>query len=70
MAIVVSANCNYFDNMSLSRSLLYEINIMNFFHTPLALTPEVFILCKKVWSPRVLGVVNFDIPISLYIQTN
>lgn len=69
MAIVVSANCNYFDNMSLSRSLLYEINIMNFFHTPLTLTPEVW-SPKKVWSPRVLGVVNFDIPISLYIQTN
>ena len=54
--------------MSLSRSLLYEINFMNFFHTRLTLTPEVFILCKKVWSG--LGVVNFDIPIPLYIQTN
>ena len=68
MVIIVSANCNYFDNMSLSRSLLYEINIMNLFHTRLTLTLEVFILCKKVWSG--LGVVNFDIPIPLYIQTN
>ena len=68
MVIIVSANCNYFDNMSLSRSLLYEINIMNLFHTRLTLTLEVFILCKKVWSG--LGVVNFNIPIPLYIQTN
>ena len=68
MAIIASVNCNYFDNMSLSRSLLYEINIMNFFHTHLTLTPEVFILDKKVWSG--LGVVNFDIPIPLHIQTN
>ena len=68
MVIIVSANCNYFDNMSLSRSLLHEINIMNLFHTRLTLTLEVFILCKKVWSG--LGVVNFNIPIPLYIQTN
>ena len=68
MAIIASVNCNYFDNMSLSRSLLYEINIMNLFHTRLTLTLEVFVLCKKVWSG--LGVVNFNIPIPLYIQTN
>ena len=68
MAIIASVNCNYFDNMSLSRSLLYEINIMNLFHTRLTLTLEVFIICKKVWSG--LGVVNFNIPIPLYIQTN
>ena len=41
---------NYFCNISFSRSLLYEINIINFFNAGLIFTPEVFILCKKVWE--------------------
>ena len=54
--------CNYFRNISFSRFLLYEINIMNFLNTSLIFTPEVFILCKKVWWPRGLPAVDFDIP--------
>ena len=42
---------NYFRNTSFSRSLLYEINIINFFNTGLIFTKEAFILCKKVWEP-------------------
>ena len=52
---------NYFHNVSFSRCPLYEIN-MNFFHTGLIFTPEVYILCKKVWAPRGAGEENFDIP--------
>ena len=37
--------------MELSLSLLYEINIMNFFSAGQIFTPEVLILCKKVWGP-------------------
>ena len=54
--------CNYFRDISFSRFLLYEINIMNFLNTSLIFTPEVFILCKKVWWPRGLPAVDFDIP--------
>ena len=41
MAIIV------YRNISLQRSLLCEINVMNVFNTDLIFTPEVFILCKK-----------------------
>ena len=60
-AIFIIANYNYFRNISLSHSLLYEINMI-FFNTSLILTPEVFILCKKLSGPRRPGVLNFDIP--------
>ena len=35
--------CNYFRNISFSRFLLHEINIMNSLNTGLIFTPEVFI---------------------------
>ena len=38
---------NHFYNISFSRALLYEINIMNFFNTGRIFTPEVFALCTK-----------------------
>ena len=57
---------NYLDNLfsqyQLSRSLLYEINIVIFFNAGLLFTPEVFILRKKVWEPRGPGGLNFAIP--------
>ena len=34
--------CNYFRDISFSRFLLYERNIMNFLNTGLIFTPEVF----------------------------
>ena len=52
--------CIYFCNISFSRFLLYEIKIMIF--SGLVFTPELFILCKKVWGPRGLWAVDFDIP--------
>ena len=52
---------NYFRNISFSRSLLYEINIINFIKTGLIFSAEVFTLCKKVWRLRGLGALNFDI---------
>ena len=39
--------CNYFRDISFSRFLLYEINIMKFSNTGLIFPPELFILCKK-----------------------
>ena len=52
--------CNYFRNISFSH--FYEINITNFLNTGYIFIPEVFILCKKVWGPRGLRTVDFDIP--------
>ena len=57
--------CNYFRNISFSRFLLYEINIMNFLKTSHVFTPEVFVLCKKVWRPRGLQAVDFDMPFTI-----
>ena len=67
---VIVKSYNYFCNIIFSRSLLYEINIMNSFNAGLIFTPEVFIPCKKVWEPRGPGVVNFNIPsvIQLFIK--
>ena len=63
MAITISVNYNYFRNISFSRSLLYEINFMNFIITGLIFTPGLFILCKKVSGPRGLGALNFNITV-------
>ena len=52
-------------DISFSRFLLYEINIMNFLNTGLIFTPEVFILCKKVYGPTGLWAVDFDIPFTI-----
>ena len=57
--------CNCFRNISFSLSLLYEINIMNFLKTGLIFTPEVFVLCKKVWGPRGPRAIDFDIPFTI-----
>ena len=38
---------------------------MNFLNTGLICTPEVFTLCKKVWCPRGLRAVDFDIPLTI-----
>ena len=43
-------------------SILYEINIINFFNTCIIFTPIVFILCKKIWRPKGPRAMNFDIP--------
>ena len=43
----IDKRCNYFRDISFSRFLLYEINIMNFLNTSLIFTPEVLFLCKK-----------------------
>ena len=59
--------CNYFRNINFSRSLLYEINIVNFFNTDLTFTPEVFISCKKIWDSRGPGAVNV-LPVSKLIS--
>ena len=48
----IAKGCNYFRNISFSRFLLYEINIMSFFKTNLIFTPDVLVLCKKVSGPR------------------
>ena len=53
---------NYSRNTSFSRSLFYEINIMNFFNTGRIFNPEVLILSKKVWGPKRPAAVNFNIP--------
>ena len=55
--------CNYFRNISFSRFLLYEINIMNFLKTStiIIFTLEVFVLCKKGCVPRGPRAVDFDI---------
>ena len=59
MATIIFANFIYFCNISFSRSLLLEIN--DFLSTGPNFTPEIYILCKKVWEPRWRGTVNFDI---------
>ena len=61
--------CNYFCGISLSRSLLHEVNIMNFFNTGLIFTLEVVILCKKLWRARGPRTVNFRCTY-WYIQIN
>ena len=38
---------------------------MKFLNTGLIFTPEVFSLCKKVWGPRGLRAVDFDIPLTV-----
>ena len=53
--------CNYSRDISFSRFLPYEISIISFLNTGLLFAPEVFILCKKVWVPRELRVVDFDV---------
>ena len=58
--------CNYFRDISFSRFLLYEINIMKFSNTGLIFPPELFILCKKkVWGPRGLRAADFEIPLTI-----
>ena len=57
--------CNYFRDISFSRFLLYEINTINFLNACLIFIPEVFILCKKVWGPRGLRAVDFDMPFTI-----
>ena len=57
--------CNYFRDISFSRFLLYEINIMNFLNTGLIFTPEVVILCKKVWGTREIRNVDFHITFTI-----
>ena len=55
-------DCNCFRNINFSRFLRYEINIMNFLNIGLIFTPEVIILCKKVWGSGGLRAVDFAIP--------
>ena len=38
---------------------------MNFLKTGLIFTPEVFVLCKKVWGPRGPQAIDFDIPFTI-----
>ena len=38
---------------------------MKFLNTGLIFTPEVFSSCKKVWGPRGLRAVDFDIPLTV-----
>ena len=58
--------CNYFRDISFSRFLLYEINIMKFSNTGLIFPPELFILCKKkVWGPTGLRAADFEIPLTI-----
>ena len=59
MTKIIYANYSYKLNISFSHSLLYETNIMDFFNTGLIFTPEVFILCKKVWGARGTGAHEF-----------
>ena len=47
----------YLGNISFSRSLLYEINIMKFIKTGLIFTSELFLLFKKYGGG---GVLSFD----------
>ena len=44
---------NYFRNTNFSRSLLYEINMMNFFNTGRTFAPEVFLPCRKLQGTNV-----------------
>ena len=57
--------CNYFRNISFSRFLLYEINIMNFLKTGLIFTPKVFVLSEKLWGPRRSLAMDFDVPFTI-----
>ena len=57
--------CNYFGNISFSRFLLHEINIMNFLKTGLIFTPKVFVLCEKLWGPRRSLAMDFDVPFTI-----
>ena len=50
---------NHFCSISLPRSLLHKINIMNFFNAGLIFTSELVILCRKLWRAREPGTVNF-----------
>ena len=59
MTKIIYANYSCYLNISFSRSLLYEMNIMDFFNTGLIFTPEVFILYKKVWGARGTGAHEF-----------
>ena len=52
----------FFRNISFSRSLICEINVVTFLIIGFIFTPEAFIVCKKAWRPRIPGLVNFDIP--------
>ena len=38
---------------------------MNYLKTGLIFTPEVFVLCKKVWGPRGPRAIDFDIPFTI-----
>ena len=55
----------YFRDISFSRFLLYDFNIINFLNTGLIFSLEVFILFKKVWGPSALRAVDFDIPFTI-----
>ena len=41
-----------------------------FFNAGLSFTPEVLILCKKVWRPRELGVETLTFDITVFRRTN
>ena len=58
-------DCNYFRNIGFSRFLLYEIHIMSFLKTGLIFTPEIFVLCKKVWHLTGRRAMDFDIPFTI-----
>ena len=61
----IGKGCNCFRNISFSRFLLSEINIMIFLKTGHIFTPEVFVLCEKEWGPRGLPTVDFDMPFTI-----
>ena len=49
-AIIIFASYKYFCNISFSWPAAHEINLI--FNTSLIFTPEVFIICQRVWGPR------------------
>ena len=63
----VLRNYHYIRDISFSRFLLYETNIIKFLNTGLIFTPEVFILRKKVWGPIGLRALDFDIPFTITV---
>ena len=65
--LYTTTNYNYFCNISFSRALPYDINIMSFFNSGLIFGPEVFILYKK-YDGRGSGAVDLDTPPIKYVR--
>ena len=52
MTGIIFDNYNYLRNISVSQSVRYEINMMNFIKADRIVTLELFALCEKLFEIR------------------